>query len=628
MKKNLLVLAMLLCTSLMNAQPIPSAVEVPGGKGQLPQASDIAPAREGEIPILTLSHVGFSPLIINGYVDIEANLSFPMVEEMGCEYYTAQYKAHGTTEWETMQSGGEPWHIGERTVGISPDIYYVTDYRLVLHGGEKDGLVSNTVTAKPLSMASRYTGWSESPSIEHCMVGVPIGESFSVSAETYKNGNITGYSTEENPEVFTYQWYRRNPNNRDTEEIAGATNPIYTPTTEDLGYQLVIGVGGDKEHLDFSLYHPLHGVVCVPVQASVGYIGNDGFVLNTDYIIPEPQKMFVQGESWMEDAPVFDPNCISEVSPGRYMFRLPEEEYNYCIYELANPAYFLTFIYKDIWGDGEDWYREVQLMTDRYKGMLTVKPQLSGNAVSTIVDVIGKNIDGGWTVVASQEVNENGEAVFEQDWENNTDTRVFLGDCYVKAHATDNTLETYYPSTPIWASASPVSIESDNAWDPKQVEINLQPVPAPMTGSGVIEGTVSSASANYAKAKAAALQTSIMVYLLDAQTGEIVAQATTDEDGRFRFENVPFGTYKVLPNIDGCTVSTPVNVELTAENPVVSDVDYTVTEDKVIPDGIRATTISGSAVQGIWSLSGYQNATRGLNIIRYSDGTTRKILMK
>ena len=79
MKRNLLIMATLLCTSLMNAQPTPSAVEVPGGQGQLPQASDLAPAREGEIPILTLSHVGFSPLIINGYVDIEANLSMSTI---------------------------------------------------------------------------------------------------------------------------------------------------------------------------------------------------------------------------------------------------------------------------------------------------------------------------------------------------------------------------------------------------------------------------------------------------------------------------------------------------------------------------------------------------------------------
>lgn len=628
MNRTLLLVAVLTSTALTFAQPTPSAVEVPGGKGPLPQMADIAPAREGEIPILTLSHVGFSPTIINGHVDIEANLSFPMVEEVGCEYYTAQYKAHGATEWETMKSGGETWQISERSVGICPDIYYVTDYRLVLHGGEKDGLVSNTVTAKPLGMASRYTGWSESPSVEHCMVGIPIGESFTFSAETYKDGNITSYSVEENPDNFRYQWYRNNPSNGDREPIRGATDRIYTPQPEDIGYQLVLEVSGDKEHLDFYLYHPFNGDVCVPVQACPTYLGSDGFILNTDYIIPEPQKMFVQGESWMEDAPVFNPSCISEVAPGQYMFRLPEEEYNYCIFELANPGYFLTFIYKDIWGDGEDWYREVQIMTDRYKGMLTVKVQQDGSPAQTTIDVIGKNIDGDWGVVASGEVNaETGEAVFEQNWETDTDTRIFCGEYYVKARATASTMETYYPATPLWMSATLVDITDESAWDPKLLEINLLPMPAPLAGTGVIEGTVNTDQPAVGRRKAAGAQAGIIVYLLD-DAGNVVAQTSTDDGGKYRFENVPFGSYTVLPNIDGYNVEAPTEVTLSTESPTISDVDYTVTDDTVIPTVIPTTAASNTTIQSVWSISGCLGATHGLNIVRMSDGTAKKIIMK
>lgn len=627
MKRNLLCCVMLLGTCLMNAQPTPSGIENPGSKGLLPQVGDIAPAREGELPILSLSHVGFSTFIVNGYVDVEANLSFPMVEEVGCDYYTAQYRNHGATEWNTMMDGDYPWRIADRTVGITPDIYTTTDYRLRLHGGEYDGYVSNTVTAKPLSMYSRYTGWSESPSVEYCMVNVPVGDQFTVSASTYKSGNETHYSTEDG--YFTYQWYRRNPNNGDTEFIPGARDRIYTPQVEDVGYQLVLEVGGDKEHCDFYLYHAFNGVVCIPVQAAVAYLGTDGFILSTDYVIPDPQKMFVRDMSWVEDAPEFDPSCITEVSPGQYAFRLPEEEYNYCVYELANPAFFLTFIYKNIWGDGEDWYREAQIMTDRYKGMLSVKPQLAGNLVPATIDVIGKNIDGEWMVVASGDVDEaKGGAVFEQDWENDTDTRIFYGDYFVKAKATATTLETYYPATVLWASASPVNISFDNSWEPVQVDINLLPMPDQLTGTGVIEGVVSKTLVSRLRVRAAELQTTIVVYLLDAKTGDIVAQAPTDADGRFRFENVPFGTYKVLPNIDGYTVSTPAEVTLTAENPIVSDVDYEVTDDEVIPVGIHAIATSGPAVQGVWSLSGIQSATRGLNIIRMSDGTMKKVIMK
>ena len=61
MKKLLLILTILLCTGLTNAQPTPSEVVKPGAKGNLPQLTTISPAREGEIPILTLADEGFDP---------------------------------------------------------------------------------------------------------------------------------------------------------------------------------------------------------------------------------------------------------------------------------------------------------------------------------------------------------------------------------------------------------------------------------------------------------------------------------------------------------------------------------------------------------------------------------------
>lgn len=630
MKKTLLLLAVTLFTGLMNAQPVPSEVAEPGAKGLLPQPKDIAPARPRELPILTLSDVGFDPFIVNGMVDIEANLKFPMVEEVGCEYYTIQFRVRGREEWETMTQGEDTWTISGNSIGVSPEIYAMTDYRLVLHGGERDGYVSNTVTAKPISIISRYTGWSESPTVEHCMVGIPVGSGFSVSAETYNSGDFKKYSTEENPEYFTYQWYRSNPYNADIEPIRGATESIYTPTVDDLGYGLLLQVGGDNVHLDFSLYHAFAGVVCIPVQASVGYIGSDGFILNTDYVIPEPQKMFVLGVSWMEDAPALDPNCISQAAPGQYVFRMTEEQYNYNIYELDSPAYFLTFIYKfggAEEGEEELWYREVQIMSDRFKGQLNVKALQEGTAVPTTIDVIGKDIDGKWGVVASQEVNaETGEAVFQQDWETDTDSRIFFGEYYVKARSTASTMETFYPSTPIWTSASLVDIASENMWDPRQVDIALQLSPAPLTGTGLIEGNVDTGLPKESLRRAMARE-GITVYLLDA-ANNIVSQCTTDADGSFYFEHLPFGTYTVLPNIAGYTVMAPTEVTLSAERPIVSDVYYSMSDDQVIPTGIGSTTISNATVQGIWSLSGIQKPTRGLNIVRMSDGTMKKIIRK
>ena len=439
MKKKLTLFVVALMGVLsMTAQNgwLPAEVSNPGYKGALPEVAPLAPARQGELPILTLYHVGFDPYIINGRVRMQAEMSFPFVSEAGCEYYTMRYRAHGSSTWNYIMDGDTPQHYGSSYVGVSPSISYVTDYQLELHGGEMDGYVSNIVTATPPTMYSRYRGWSEDPTIERALVGIPVGQQFSVSAETYQDGNITGYSTEENPDYFTFQWYRRNPNNWDMEKIEDATTAVYTPTIEDLGYQLVIQVGGDKVHCDFTLNHPLNGVVCVPVLASVSYIGADGFVLNTDYVIPEPQQMFKRMEyDWMENAPQFDPSCISERTPGQYVFRTPMEDYNYRIFELVNPAYFLTFYYEMM-----GWYREVQIMSDVYTAGLGVKAEIAGQSVHTTIDVIGQNIDGEWVTVTSGELTEAGNDIlyFGND--------IYRRPYYLRANATDGTQTTYYPS--------------------------------------------------------------------------------------------------------------------------------------------------------------------------------------
>lgn len=468
-KLTLFVVALMGVLSVTAQGWLPAEVSNPGYKGTFPEVAPVAPARQGELPILTLSNVGFDSYIINGRVRIVANLSFPFVSEVGCEYYTVRYRAHGGSTWSYIMNGDTPQHYGSSYIGVSPSISGVTDYQLVLHGGEMDGYVSNIVTATPPSMYSRYTGWSEDPTIERALVGIPVGQQFSVSAETYQDGNITGYSTEENPEYFTYQWYRRNPNNGDTEKIDGATAPIYTPTMADAGYQLVIGVGGDKVHLDFTLYHPLHNVVCLPVQASVAYIGGDGFILNTDYVIPNPQQMFVLDETWMEEPSVFDPSCISQRKPGQYVFRLSEEQFNYCTYALANPAYYLTFYY-----DGMDWYREVQIMTDRYKMPLGVKAENAGRPVSTTIDVIGQNIDGEWSVVASRSTDEATEGVlyFVDEYD---EPLLIQKPYYLRANGTGSLETTYYPNALTMSAAQTVVPDYDyETWEPLVFTIEVQ----------------------------------------------------------------------------------------------------------------------------------------------------------
>jgi hypothetical protein len=469
MKRFYLSLFALIGTLVLSAQPTPTPVTNPGSKGNLPSVNEIAPARENEFVGLELYTVGYDSWIINGYYKIVANLSFPMAEELGGEYYTIQYRNGSSDEWTYFMDGDNPEKYGERIVGISPGLYGRTDYRLIMHGGPLDGYVSNVVTATPPSLKSRPLGWSESPSVVNCMVGIPIGEEFENNVSSHIDGKDYDYYT--NDGYFTYQWYRRNPNNWDMEKINGATGRIYTPTSDDVGYQLVLEVGGDDEHASFTLRHPFNGVVRIPVQASIDYLGPDGFVLNTDYIIPEPRKMFTRGVAWGDDVAEFDTSCIFTRNPGQYEFRIPEEEYSYCEYVFTDPCYFLTFVYGSL-----GWFREAQIITDRYKGALKVKTTLGGNNVPTTIDVIGKNIDDEWVLLKSKTMNADADSVmFDQDWETEIDDRLFQGDYYIMARATSTTADTYYPSALSMETATLVNISEENMWEPKLVEINLQP---------------------------------------------------------------------------------------------------------------------------------------------------------
>lgn len=463
MKKKLTLFLVALVGALsVSAQNgrLPAEVTDPGCKGALPALPDIAPAREGELPILELTHVGYDVTYFGGYVYNAANLSFPMVSQVGCDYYTIECRGHGNGAWATIMDGEDPQTYSDRTIGTSPGVTVSTDFRLVLHGGEKDGYVSNIVTATPPSFYSRYIQWSESPTIEHTLLGIPVGEQFSVTSRTYEDGSTTDYTSEEFPDYFTYQWYRRNPNNWDMEAIEGATSAVYTPTMEDLGYQLVIGVGGDKVHCDFTLLHPLNGVVCVPVLASIGYIGSDGFMLNTEYVIPEPQKMFTRMEyTWEENPTLFDPSCVSERAPGQYVFRTSMDDFNYRIFELTNPAYYLTFYYPMM-----GWYREVQIMSDMYLGGLGVKVEKDGQPVQTTVDIIGQNIDGEWVTVET--LSTDGDVVYT------TANNIYKRPYYLRANATSDGQATFYPSALTMSQAE--TVMPGDTWYPTEFTIEMQ----------------------------------------------------------------------------------------------------------------------------------------------------------
>ena len=612
------------------AQP-PGAIMVePGSKGPLPEVAPVPgftePNRFGALHVS--STLGRDTWYEDrGHYGVELTWWDPASQ--GADYYTLQYRYGTSGEWQTQTDGnGNTVHYDNQSLGTFFRAYsgQTLQFRLKMNGGSRDGYLSNEVTAKVPSIFCAYAGYSESTELWLNVVGQKLDVDYNVSVRAW-DANLekyVEYNTED--KVYNYAWFRVNPTTWDETRIEGATEPTYTPTLEDVGYWLYCEISGDGEHCDFVYRYlacPSNPLVCVPVQASPAYFGPDGFVLNTDYILPTPgQDLFTQWYEYDETTQTSQEMMgavgprLDVRQPGQYAVRMTEDEYMYNMVILSPnrsaQGYVLTFVYNhDKWSEElQDyvpnlWYRECQLMADRYAAPLDVKPVFDGQSVPTTVDIVGPDIDGNLVVKVSatwENCPEDGAIHFESVSN--------LTGCYVKARATANTLETYYPSALFWTEATLVKPEYDEDWNIPTVTIDVKPVPEPLAGSGTITGTVATGEDNVRAWVSLTddetndgTATGYSVYLR-VKGGDIVAQTTTDAAGNYRFDNVPFGTYEILVNIDGCTMEQPAEVNLSAENPVASDVDYTVSGTEILPTSIQPVALPSDQSKDFFDLCG------------------------
>jgi len=443
MKKFTFLTVALLCAITTLAQPVPVDVE-PGSKGALPAV----PAIDKTVPQnqfngLSLSQVFMSSVIFNGSFSFETWLSFPIASELGGEYYTLEYdEGEG---WKSYSNSDGIVHFTYDNATIF--IYYSSvSYRLRMHGGDMDGWVSNVVTAKhPVGgYPTSRGGWSISGQEMFTLVGSTQMNNFNFAVTAYNRSTSDKVGTyDQDSEYLRYQWYRRNPYNYDMTPISGATMLHYTPVIADVGYQLVLEISGDNEHCSFTFMYPLN-VVQIPVFGSVSYYGNDGFVLNTDYVLTDPAKQLVQRDYDSEAQPL--PATIVAKKPGQYAVYCDLDTYqSWYEVDIAGDEYRLIFQYLIDWGDEPElWNREAQLMPARYYAPMTIKAVNNGKPVAATIDILGRNIDDEYVVKATATLDATAEGI-TIDSEAGLST---LGEGYILlAHPADAGLAaTYYPS--------------------------------------------------------------------------------------------------------------------------------------------------------------------------------------
>ena len=570
----------------------------PGSKGNLPTLpARPAEAEEGHFGGLELDHQTMNGIILNGYYTYEGWLRFPKPTEYEADYYTLQYRQVGTDDWKTwIGSDDQPYHFEGDNACPSLD-YMETEFRLKIHGGPKDGYISNVVKVTyPVVGKCRVRSYPL-PS-DNQLVGRPVRLTYlNVDRHDYPEYNQTKQFTVED-NCYRYSWYRRNPNTGEMTKIEGANTTEYTPTVDDLGYQVVIVVTGDDEHVSFMSTINFQ-LVQLPLECSVEYMDKTGFTLNSAYVLPNPSKnlLITDLDDW--EMKSFADGSLTTLKPGQYTVEMDLEKYNGAELGYTDNRLKVSFVYSQpkyddegnpIEGEYEPWYREAQLMYDRYMVPLTVSALFNNEKVSTTFDVIGKNRLGEIGVVATviPEKLEEGVASFE----------VFKGKYYVKARKTDGTMDTYYPNVQLWSEAEeiepePYSWEED--WKPTSVSIAMQAAPAPLTGIGVIEGTVVLNEPAAGTRGDSEAETETCKVYLKAKDAEIVAQTETDANGKFRFENVPFGDYQVLLDVEGRAMKSVQEVAVTEEAPEVAELDYVITDTEILTEEEYIASVSDTA---------------------------------
>lgn len=170
---------------------------------------------------------------------------------------------------------------------------------------------------------------------------------------------------------------------------------------------------------------------------------------------------------------------------------------------------------------------------------------------------------------------------------------------YVKAHEqsgqlTSNNevmLPTYHLSELNWANATQIAHGGGTTWAGIQMLAGNN-----YSGPGFIGGNVSQgANRPTGDGNDAAGVAGLDVFLFDQNNPETLFYTTTDGQGNFSFEDLPFGTYEIYPEALNFS-TTPILITINEDNPSSDGNDFEQTSDAILPDGstgIDATSIAG-----------------------------------
>ena len=408
MKKYMLkVLCLTLLSMMVNiavAQHVVNAVQ-PGCDGDLPALPEIPEPEEGRFGPLILNKFYLEMDYMISYYDFTklAVLEFPDVKEYGGDYYVIEVldRDDPTSQWKVIPGDSKSIysrHATQLKIESSGNV----NFRLRISGGPKDGWLSNEVEV-PFFMTVNPVWVSEGYSQPNFIaVGLPVYPHYVGMREIGKDSEGRSIPKDVNrSDIISHLfWYRLNPKTGEMTSLKKDDNErqTYTPTLDDVGYEIVSALRGDWGNLDdyssmlkgrdFYSTHS-HGVVQLPIFTSTEMMNDEGAVINTNYVLPEPEKhMWIYNNS--EGQPVaFPESAVKTIKPGQYSVRLNTQENIYTPWGYGESPYILCM-------SSPAWmsFREFMLIDQQLIPVPIVVKKDGQYIIDVVIGIYGLNLDG------------------------------------------------------------------------------------------------------------------------------------------------------------------------------------------------------------------------------------------
>ena len=139
---------------------------------------------------------------------------------------------------------------------------------------------------------------------------------------------------------------------------------------------------------------------------------------------------------------------------------------------------------------------------------------------------------------------------------------------------------TYYGNVPLWWDAEVIEVKEDHIRD---INIDVAQIKAELNGEGALGGNLSYAT-GATKKSTASIQgepvKKVKVILIGVEKSDnIIAWVYTDDDGNFRFENVPDGNYRIMIDIPGLPMDSTYTISVKGN--VITGLDFLVTDKDI-----------------------------------------------